>query len=266
MSPESPQDSANSPAHTIPQDSESHRSSSILVVDDDPDICANLADILSDFGFEVESTTDPLTAIELTKEKGFDLTILDYQLPGMNGVELYRRLKQTRNDTTAIIITAYAATETQESAKAEGVDTILNKPIDVQQLVEVIDSETNRPTMMIVDDDHDLCESLKDLIHSETGLHVGIANSAESAEHMLKGRNYRAVLVDLKLQDDSGTRVVEIVQKETPNTEIILITGYQHEFEREIVELQQSGVQSICYKPFNVEELIRSIVMATSRS
>ena len=110
----------------------------ILVVDDEPDICSNLSDILSEFGYFVDTCTSPREAIRKAYEHPYDLAVLDLRMPGMDGVELFRELRKSHPGTEAILVTAYAEQQTAETATREGIREIVPKPVDVPQLLHVL--------------------------------------------------------------------------------------------------------------------------------
>ncbi|MCI0333471.1 MAG: response regulator, partial [Planctomycetes bacterium] len=111
---------------------------SILVVDDDVDTCRNLADILSDLGFRVDVAHDGLSALELVRRKAYDLALLDYKMPGMDGLTLYREMKRLRAGTVAIVVNAYAGGSTAEEALEAGAWQVLPKPVDFPKLLGLV--------------------------------------------------------------------------------------------------------------------------------
>ena len=66
----------------------------LLVVDDEQDTCANLADIFTDLGYDVDVAYDGFTALERVKQKTYDIAILDLKMPGMDGLEAIRNFHQ----------------------------------------------------------------------------------------------------------------------------------------------------------------------------
>src|SRR5881398_2485328 len=86
----------------------------ILVVDDDADTCRNLSDILSDLGYQVDVAHDGPSALELIRKRPYDVALLDFKMPGMTGLELYREIRKIRSGTVAIIISAYTNAATKE--------------------------------------------------------------------------------------------------------------------------------------------------------
>ena len=73
-----------------------NESRSVLLVDDDLDICANMADILDDLGYDVDVAHEGTTALKLVRRRPYDVAILDLRMPGMDGVALCRELQQVR--------------------------------------------------------------------------------------------------------------------------------------------------------------------------
>jgi CheY-like chemotaxis protein len=83
--------------------------SSVLVVDDDRDTCASMSDIIADLGYLADVAHDGPAALELLKQQSYGLALLDYKMPGMSGVELYRHMKRDGAKTVGILITAFAS-------------------------------------------------------------------------------------------------------------------------------------------------------------
>lgn len=113
----------------------------ILIVDDDVDILANLSDILSDLGYEtVTACSGPKALEKLTAgvtgdDCPFDLCLLDFKLPGMDGVELLERIHVTHPTLPAIMITAYAGDDGDRRARDAGTLAVMRKPVDIQSLL-----------------------------------------------------------------------------------------------------------------------------------
>src|SRR6516225_1825125 len=132
----------------------------ILVVDDDMDTCRNLADILTDLGYRVDVAHDGLSALELVRQNPYDVALLDYKMPGMDGLTLYREIKKLRSGTVALIVTAYAGSNQAEEALAAGAWQVLPKPTDFPKLLSMVEKALDQPLVLVIDDDHDLCANL----------------------------------------------------------------------------------------------------------
>lgn len=119
--------------------------SSILVVDDDRDTCASMSDVIADLGYTVDVAYDSQAALELFKRQSYRLALLDYKMPGMNGVELYRHLKAEGVETVGVLVTAFAANETINDAIEAGIRQVLPKPVDFARLVPIIKETAGKP-------------------------------------------------------------------------------------------------------------------------
>lgn len=121
------------------------RSHRILIVDDDKDIRANLSDILSDVGFETETAEDGHVAVEKMARsisdgnRTFDLCLLDFKMPGMDGIELAGKLRASNPELHVILITAHIGSDGIQRVAGPGLWKVLRKPIDVRQLLGLID-------------------------------------------------------------------------------------------------------------------------------
>jgi DNA-binding NtrC family response regulator len=230
----------------------------ILIVDDEPDTCANLSDILTDLGYQVDTAHDGLAALELVKKRPYDVALLDLRMPGMDGLELYRRIRDVSAGTVAIVVTAYAGSDTAKSARAAGAWQIVPKPVDTGRLLGLVAQALDTPLILIVDDDRDLCENLWDLLH-ERGYRVHLAHDAPDAEQALRERKFHVVLIDMKLPAGDGTRVLRALQKIDSEARAVVITGHAGEMETKVQEALQAGANAVCYKPFDVEKLLSTV-------
>jgi DNA-binding NtrC family response regulator len=105
------------------------RSSTILVVDDEPLIRDTLAEYLTQEGFTVVACATAEEALERAEEERFDVALCDVQLPGLDGLALLERLQQVSPETFVLLITAYATVENAVEAFQRGAQDYLMKPI-----------------------------------------------------------------------------------------------------------------------------------------
>jgi CheY-like chemotaxis protein len=119
--------------------------SAILLVDDERDSCASLSDIISDLGYQVGVAYDGPSALELSRRQSYGLALLDYKMPGMDGVELYSHLKRLRTDTVGVLVTAFATDATLQAAARAGIRQVLPKPVDFGHLIPLIEEVAGTP-------------------------------------------------------------------------------------------------------------------------
>lgn len=108
----------------------------ILIVDDNPANLKLARVLLASEGYEVRTATDAEEALAVLREFLPDLILMDIQLPGMDGLELTRRLKSDSKtcDVAILALTAYAMKGDEERALAAGCDGYIAKPIDTKRL------------------------------------------------------------------------------------------------------------------------------------
>ncbi len=119
-------------------------SPSALIVDDNRALAEDLGEILEGEGFAVRVFFDPLKAVAESAELSFDVALIDVRMPNMDGVELCRALASTHSGSAFILMSAYADDQRLRDARSSGVETVLNKPISVMHLLEVLQSLTSR--------------------------------------------------------------------------------------------------------------------------
>ena len=115
-----------------------------MLVDDEPDVILTIKIILEENGFQVDSFTDSLLALEDFREETgmYDLIILDIKMPNMNGFELYRQIKKIDDKAKVCFLTAgemyYGVyTDIFNSLDAKY---FIRKPIDNEELVEKVNN------------------------------------------------------------------------------------------------------------------------------
>ncbi|MDR3639042.1 MAG: response regulator [Isosphaeraceae bacterium] len=230
----------------------------VLVVDDEEDTCRNLSDILTDLGYRVDSACDGPTALELVRKEHYDIALLDLRMPGMDGLTLYREIKKLRAGTVAILVTAYAGGTTSEEALEAGAWQVLPKPVDLPVLLEMVDRVQDQPLVLVVDDDHDLCENLWQILR-DRGYRVALAHDATGAAEQLRGTSFRIVLIDMKLPGGNGSEIFRLVREADPHSRTVLITGARPEMEALVEQVLAEGADAACYKPFDVPRLLDTL-------
>lgn len=118
----------------------------VLVVDDNQDGAISLAEILSLWGFEVQAVHDGATALREIQANGVDVVLLDIGMPGMDGYQVARRIreKQRGNGPVLIAMTGYGRVEDRQEAWAAGFDHHLTKPIDPDQVRQLLQRALGR--------------------------------------------------------------------------------------------------------------------------
>jgi CheY-like chemotaxis protein len=228
---------------------------SVLVVDDDIDTCRNLYDILTDLGYHVDVAYDGPSALALVRTRAYDVALLDYLMPGMDGLTLFREIRKLQSSTVAMVVTAYAGGGVAERAIEEGVWQVVNKPVQLPTLLGLVQQVAEQPLVLVVDDDTDLCANLYDLLR-ERGFRVGLAHNEAEVNARLNSQAFKVVLIDMKLPSGDGTSVFRRVRATLPEARTVVITGFPGEMNPLIQKMVAAGADAVCYKPFDVPKLL----------
>ncbi|MDI6798146.1 MAG: sigma-54 dependent transcriptional regulator, partial [Desulfatibacillaceae bacterium] len=110
----------------------------ILIIDDDEGLTHFLSRFFSRKGYSVTACKDGLNALDVIAGEQFDLILMDYKMPELNGLETLKRIKDLQVKTPVIIMTAYGTTETAIEAMKRGAYDYLLKPFDRKELSRII--------------------------------------------------------------------------------------------------------------------------------
>ncbi len=120
------------------------REINILIVDDDQGTCKVIANTLTECGYKVTTAFTGEEAIEKARKQTFDILITDLKLPGIDGIEVLKKIKEGNIDICAIMITAYASVDTAIKALEEGAYDYITKPFDMEEIKFVVNKGLER--------------------------------------------------------------------------------------------------------------------------
>ena len=110
----------------------------ILVVDDNKDLLLTLSLILKKTGFYVETAADGFNAVDIYFNGDFNVTLMDIDLPGINGVEAFRLIREMDPAAPVILMTGYSDEDLIQLAINEGAHCVLHKPIRIDKMIDTI--------------------------------------------------------------------------------------------------------------------------------
>jgi len=111
----------------------------VLVVDDDPSVLTTYQKVLGRCGYKALTQDDPFRVLEADDGASTaDLLLLDYRMPGMDGLSLLEKLRARKCAARCVLVSAYLNDEVRSRASRLGVDRVLEKPLDVSLLRTVL--------------------------------------------------------------------------------------------------------------------------------
>ncbi|MCH7725352.1 MAG: response regulator [Planctomycetes bacterium] len=227
---------------------------SVLIADDEPNMRKTLSAILRREGYDVETAADGETAVQMCARRAFDVVLLDVRMPGINGVEAFRRIRRHREGVRVILMSAYGLDELKQAALDEGAIAFLDKPLDVNKVVELI-SQATETAILVVEDDAETAVSLSTALEDQ-GCHVTVVHSPHDALEMVEQIKFDIVFIDVNLPVMNGLDLYLAIKKTTPTSVAIIITGMEKEFQRLAREAVRQTAYTIIHKPLDLDHLL----------
>jgi DNA-binding NtrC family response regulator len=138
---------------------------SLLVVDDELSVRDSLTKWFKEDGYKVDSAADATEALKKVKPGVYDIIFLDIKLPGMDGMELQRRIKDIDTAATIIMITAYASVDTAVKSLKDGAYDYVTKPVDPDYLSHLVTNVIKQKQLL--SENIQLKERIQDLYEIE---------------------------------------------------------------------------------------------------
>jgi DNA-binding NtrC family response regulator len=225
----------------------------ILVVDDNEDLLETFAMILKRRGFSVETASNGASAVDKFKEHEFDVTLMDIVMPEMNGVEASRKIKESQPEASIILMTAYSDEDLIQTARKEGVRRIIQKPIRIDQLIELINEAAGSQPILVIDDDADICDTLTSVLKQQ-GHEVITAGSGEEAVAIAQDKDLQIAFIDVKLPNIDGLETLLRLKEINPDILTVMMTGFRNEVKEALEKAQEADAITCLYKPFDPAE------------
>ncbi len=169
----------------------------ILVVDDDKDFAESMADILELEGHEVQLAFSGEEAIGKFKEEDYDITFMDIKLPGKNGVESFLEIRKFKPHANVAMMTAFSVDELLEEAVGNGAIGVLNKPFDMQGVIEMVNKIKPRG-ILLADDDQDFVDNIRKTLE-EKGYNVFVANDGKEVVRRVQSNGIDVLILDVSM-------------------------------------------------------------------
>lgn len=228
----------------------------ILIVDDNPSVLDLLNRFLTAIHHTVWSAPGGQEALEVLQRESVDAVITDLDMPGMGGVELLKRLRETRPFLPVIGISGHFD---PDAAAQAGFDAFLPKPFDIADLPRVLAGALGkRRKVLIVDDVPAMREVLRATVE-QLGLRgVEAGNGAEALE-ILKQEGADLVISDCSMPLCSGRKLLTEIGARFPDLRVVVVSA---SFRPEDVEALKP-FDFLC-KPYRLDDLKRVVIRAMS--
>ena len=228
----------------------------ILVADDDRGMARTVCDILRRHGWTPTEVHSGEEAVDAAARQRYAAVLMDVRMPGIDGVQAFRMIRESQPQTPVILMTAYAAPELLSQAEREGVLQILPKPLPWGTLSALLDKiGALEGSVLVVDDDPAFLETLEAVLHA-AGRRVRRAMTIEEAVHLLEDRPPRIVVLDLKMNGLQPRDSVLAIRRVNPAVVLILCSGHTRLMDETLSSLPPGWVFAGLIKPFPPRRLL----------
>ena len=256
----------------------------MLVVDDDEQLCTGAVKSLKEIGVNAEYTFDGESALKKimerhNKNRDYQIILLDWKLPGIDGIETARKITEILGDDVSIIlISAYDWGEIEDDARNAGVKGFISKPLFKSTLYHGLRQYTGqneeypkeapkektdlKGMRILVAEDNELnWEIANELLTEELGLVLEHAENGKVCVDMLNNSEvgyYRAVLMDVRMPVMTGLEATEAIRRlDRPDSSLPIIAMTADAFSDDIKRCLDSGMNAHIAKPIDIKEVGR---------
>ena len=235
----------------------------ILIVDDEANMRRTLADILADEGYDVTTAATGEEAVELCEKGEHRVILMDVRMPGIGGVEAFRKIRRHQEGVRVILMSAFSVDALKEAALDEGAVAFLAKPLNLEKVIDLVD-EVKETAILVVEDDEKtaglLSENLK-----EDGYRVTIAKTAHDALELVEQIRFDLVFLDANLPSMNGLELYLAIKKVTPSAVAIMISDMEKEFEEIAREAVRRNAYTIVRKPLDIDHILGMLERITRK-
>ncbi len=258
---------------------------SVLIVDDDPIASEHARLVLENAGISAEiagSGAEALEKVNLrqTRMEPYNLILVDWKMPDMDGVETTRRIRKVVGDDSAIIIlTAYRWDDILEEALEAGVDSFLSKPIFAANVIDEFRTAFSRKNVagrenkrkidlagkrILLAEDMEVNAEIMTMVLQMRNIEVDLAENGRVAVEKFKEHEpcyYSAILMDMRMPEMDGleaTRVIRSMDREDAG-KIPIIALTANAFDEDVQRSMQAGLNAHLSKPVQPEVLFETL-------
>ena len=255
----------------------------VLVVDDDIDTCMSVSKMLRDIQMRADWTTSGKEAVVRSQEayeqsEPFEVFIIDWLMPDMNGIETARRIRSSmKNEVPIIILSAYDYSEIEQEALDVGVTAFISKPLFKSELIsvlknpkavrkktdEILRSHYEGRHILLVED-NELNREIAEEMLKDAGFIVDSVNDGIDAVEKMKDVNedtYDLILMDIQMPKMDGYTATKKIRRlsnlRKANIPIVAMTA--NAFEEDKKKSMETGMNAHLSKPVNIKNLVETL-------
>ncbi|HLD29060.1 MAG TPA: response regulator, partial [bacterium] len=240
----------------------------ILLIDDEIETLQAVGAILETSGYYVVGVATGREAIEKIKAEDFDLAIIDYVLPDIDGLQVAEELKKLKPSMSMVILTGKPSVDVAVKAMKSGIGDYVTKPINRDSFLAIISKNIKTQKglepegertglgarLLLVDDEPEILKTLSEILKSE-GFRISTADKGAEAVARLREEDIDLVILDYKMPDMNGLEVAAKIKEMKSGLPIVMLTGAPSV--ELAVQAMKGGINDFLTKPVDVPNLLK---------
>lgn len=258
---------------------------SVLIVDDDPVACEHAAFVLDEAGIASEAAHSGAEAIEMVRlrqarRQPYNLILIDWKMPEMDGVETTRRIRAiVENDSAIIILTAYRWDDVLDEALSAGVDSFIPKPLFAAQVLDEFRNALSRRNIIanaenekaelsgrtvLLAEDMPINSEIMIMVLEMRGIKAELAENGREAVEMYTSRPegyFDAILMDMRMPEMDGLEATRRIRASgrADSRDIPIIALTANAFDEDVQHSLQAGLNAHLSKPVQPDVLFETL-------
>ncbi len=230
----------------------------ILVIDDELSVRDLLYDAFTREGYLVTTIGVAEEAADAVLKEKPDLVLLDFNMPGMSGLDILKKIRARDAVIKVIMLTAVNNEDLEKEARLNGVSGFLRKSLGIKVIVKAVNdifgvtSQYASSKIMVVDDDVSISLLIKDFF-TKKGYEVITADNGEEALEKLSKEHPIIVLLDVRLPGMDGILILKRIREIDDKVGVIMVTGIKDD--EVLEEAKKLGAYEYIVKPFDLDYL-----------
>lgn len=211
---------------------------SLLIVDDEESVRDSLYNWFIEDGYQVECAADAKEALKKIESGNFDIILADIKMPGMDGLEMHRRIRALNNDAIVIIMTAFASVDTAVQALKDGAFDYVTKPFDPDDLSHLIRNAARQISLKNEN------ETLKNKVVSLENIEDIVGNSRAMIKVLKEVENVAQTNSSVIITGESGTGkelIARAIHSNSPRKFFPLVTVHCGALPEDLLESELFG-------------------------
>ncbi len=265
----------------------------VLIVDDNKSWQDILKHLLTSFGIDTVCSSSGNEAIKLLKDSinDFDLILMDWNMPELDGIETTKLLKENCTDKSCeniVLVSAYKEESLVKEALSVGIEIFLQKPINPSTLNDILSDiflGTSKATTIELAVEHSLKQNIQTLKGSkilltednktnqevimglleDSGINIDVANNGKEAVDLFNTNSYELILMDLQMPIMDGYEATKIIRQTTNGKNIPIVALTANAMKEDVEKTKAIGMNKHLNKPIEVEKLYETLLKYISK-